>query len=202
MAVDRATVDKTVVNRAVGDGAAVYKAPQSAPPSTTQPQTDWRQFLLSGERSIVVRRDGPSKRIRYCTADGFMDMAGYQEACLILRDVQAGRVYAMDPGLLDVLCGIQRWMEYNGRSSVIDINSGFRTVQTNQKLEGAAQNSMHLYGKAADIVISGASSGLAGAMAKEFNKNGGTGIYLRRGFVHVDTGAARTWISTKPRRRA
>jgi uncharacterized protein YcbK (DUF882 family) len=54
---------------------------------------------------------------------------------------------------------------------------------------------MHLYGKAADIVIEGVSSAAMGAMARQFNVNGGTGIYVNRGFVHVDSGAARTWTS-------
>lgn len=177
-------------------------SPASAAPSPLRlaPSTDWRTHLLSGERSIVVRRDGGARRIRYAMSDGSVDRDGYGLACFLLRDVQASQVVAMDPRLLDVLCGIQRWMEFNGRSSVIDLLSGFRSRATNQNTEGAAKNSMHLYGKAADIHIDGASSGLVGAMVKVFNA-GGTGIYLNRGFVHVDTGAARTWVSAERRPR-
>ncbi|ABM96835.1 YcbK family protein [Methylibium petroleiphilum] len=159
---------------------------------------DWRQFLLSGERSIVVRRNGPRRRIRYMNHDGSVDRDGYGLACFMLRDVRAGKVVAMDPKLLDVLCGIQRWMEFNGRTADIELLSGFRTGVTNQATEGAARNSMHLYGKAADIHIDGASSALVGAMVQVFNR-GGTGVYLNRGFVHVDTGAQRTWVSTARR---
>ena len=159
---------------------------------------DWRQFLLSGERSIVVRRNGPRQRIRYMNLDGSVDRDGYGLACFMLRDVRAGKVVAMDPKLLDVLCGIQRWMEFNGRTADIELLSGFRTAATNQATEGAARNSMHLYGKAADIHIDGASSALVGAMVQVFNR-GGTGVYLNRGFVHVDTGAQRTWVSTARR---
>ena len=172
----------------------VVAAPQSS-------QTDWKQYLLAGERSILMARDGPARRIRYCTSDGLLDSAGYSAACTLLRDVHSNRLVPMDPRLLDVLCGIQRWMEYNGRSATIEILSGFRTMEFNASLEGSAKNSMHLYGKAADILIAGASSALVGAMVRQFNSNGGTGVYLARGFVHVDTGAARTWISYAPRRR-
>ena len=117
----------------------------------------------------------------------------------LLRDVQAGKMMAMDPRLLDLLCGIQRWMIVNGRTSVIEILSGFRTFFTNGATEGSAKNSMHLDGKAADLHIPGVSSADLGEMARLFNRAGGTGIYLNRGFVHVDTGTARTWISTSRR---
>lgn len=178
------------------------ETPRQAPQQAPAPVSDWRQHLLLGERSVVLRRDGPAKRIRYCTADGLLDPAGYAVACHLLRDVQANKMFPMDPRLLDVLCGIQRWMEYHGRGATIEVTSGFRTIKTNGALEGAAMNSMHLYGRAADIVISGAGSALVGAMVRQFNADGGTGIYLARGFVHVDTGAARTWVSRAPRRRS
>lgn len=142
-----------------------------------------------------MRRDGKAQRVRYCTSDGQLDRDGYALACHLLRDLRAGKMFTMDPKLLDVLCGIQRWGEANGRSSVIQVNSGFRTLDTNNDTEGAARNSMHLYGRAADIVIDGFGSGLVGAMVRTFNSNGGTGVYLSRGFVHVDTGAARMWVT-------
>lgn len=129
-----------------------------------------------------------------------MDMAGYARACFLLRDVHANKVFPMDPHLLDILCGLQRWGAYNGRDSHIGVLSGFRTLTTNGSTEGAALNSRHLSGAAADILLDGFSSGLMGAMAKEFNDKGGTGIYLSRGFVHVDTGPGRTWVSTAQRR--
>lgn len=164
-------------------------------------QLDWRKYLISGERSILMRRDGAAQRVRYCTADGQLDREGYGIACLLLRDVRAGKMFPIDPRLLDILCGLQRWAEFNGRSAVIQLLSGFRTLATNGSTEGAAKNSMHLYGRAADIVFEGMPSGLLGAMVRSFNDQGGTGIYLNRGFVHVDTGAARSWVSTERSKR-
>lgn len=177
-------------------------APKTVQTNSLVPD-DWRRRLLAGERSIVMRRDGAVKRVRYCMADGMLDRDGYAQACVMLRDLRAGKMFPMDPRLLDVLCGLQRWGEANGRSSTILLTSGFRTDETNSATEGAARNSMHRYGRAADMVLEGFSSGLMGAMVREFNKDGGTGIYLARGFVHVDTGAARSWVSNdraKPRR--
>lgn len=181
--------------------AATPRLLPSAAVTQQAPAHDWRQHLLTGDRTILVRRDGPARRIRYCTADGLLDRQGYAELCTMLRDVRAGKLYPMDPRLLDILCGLQRWGEFNGRSSVLHLLSGFRTLATNSALEGAALNSMHLYGRAADIFLEGFSSGLLGAMVKQFNPTGGSGIYLNRGFVHVDTGAARSWVSKAPRRR-
>jgi uncharacterized protein YcbK (DUF882 family) len=170
--------------------------PATAAPAQTG---DWRRLLLQGERVITMRRDGGVERVRYCTEEGQLDRQGYAQACQLLRDVRAGKLFPMDPHLLDLLCGLQRWAAYNGHSAVIQLLSGFRSQETNANTEGAALNSMHLYGRAADIVLEGFSSALLGAMVREFNVQGGNGIYLNRGFVHVDTGAARSWVSTTSR---
>lgn len=180
----------------------VQLAPMQAEP-VQQQHADWRQFLLAGERTLTMRRDGGAVRhVRYCLADGTVDRDGYAMACHLLRDVEANKLFPMDPRLLDVLCGLQRWAEYHGRKATLQLLSGFRTAGTNAALEGAAMNSMHLHGRAADIVFEGMNSTQLGAMVKAFNSQGGTGIYVNRGFVHVDTGAARSWVSTAPSTRA
>lgn len=175
-------------------------------PSPPRDGLDWRDALLAGDRSILMRREGPAKRIRYRNGDGSLDRDGYIAACHLLRDVRAERTVQIDPELLDVLCGIQRWMEFNGTLPTIEITSGYRTRKTNEAAEGSGLQSMHLYGKAADIMVPGASSAMIGAMVRRFNHDGGTGIYPARQFVHVDTGAPRTWIGmavpvTRRRRR-
>lgn len=196
--------------RAAAQGhLAADPAPEAAltvQPLSREESLDWKKVLLAGERTILLRRDGPVTPVRYCNRDGSLDRDGYLAACYLLRDVRAGRMVQIDPQLLDVLCGIQRWMDFNGKSSTIEITSGYRTVQTNDSAEGSGRHSMHLYGKAADIVVPGAPSTLIGAMVRRFNREGGTGIYLGKGFVHVDTGSARTWVTPGPapatRRRA
>ncbi len=179
--------------------ASARTSDADSPAMTVEPLSrsdalDWRDVLLAGERSILMRRDGPATRVRYGNRDGSLDRDGYIAACHMLRDVRAQKTVQIDPELLDVLCGIQRWMEFNGKVPTIEITSGFRTARTNGSAEGAARHSMHLYGKAADIIVPGASSAMIGAMVRRFNEEGGTGIYPGRQFVHVDTGAPRTWI--------
>jgi len=179
-------------------------APSLAPALQVQPLSrenalDWKDVLLAGDRSLRMRRDGPVATVRYARRDGSLDLNGYIVACHLLRDVRADKTVQIDPALLDVLCGIQRWMEFNGRPATIEITSGFRTARTNDAAEGSQRHSMHLYGKAADIIVPGASSALIGDMVRRFNHDGGTGIYSDRGFVHVDTGSARSWVTGPPR---
>ncbi len=187
-------------------GATTLAPALTVEPLSQRDLVDWRNVLLAGDRSILMRRDGPAVRVRYGNGDGSLDRDGYFAACHLLRDVRAQRTVQIDPELLDVLCGIQRWMEFNGKLSTIEITSGFRTITTNDSAEGSARQSMHLYGKAADIIVPGASSSVIGAMVSRFNDAGGTGIYPGLQFVHVDTGAPRTWVGGRspaaaPRRR-
>jgi uncharacterized protein YcbK (DUF882 family) len=174
-------------------------APVLVEPLNRREALDWKQVLLAGERSLTLRRDGPTTKVRYVRSDGSLDVNGYVVACYLLRDVRADQTVQIDPHLLDVLCGIQRWMDFNGKPATIDITSGFRTLKTNDSAEGSGRHSMHLYGRAADITVPGAPSRLIGDMVQRFNNEGGTGIYLGRGFVHVDTGSARTWVAGPPR---
>jgi len=72
----------------------------------------------------------------------------------------------------------------------IRINSAYRSKEYNRRI-GGVRNSMHIIGKAADLVASGMS-------ARELNgviidliragkmKEGGVGLYVSQGFVHYD----------------
>jgi uncharacterized protein YcbK (DUF882 family) len=142
----------------------------------------------------LARDDGRAEQIRYVLHDGTLDRDGYARACFLLRDVRANKLFPMDPALLDLMCGIQRWGEFYGKSSVYRLTSGYRTVATNLATEGAKQNSQHPLGKAGDGFLEGIPIRQSAAMAMEFNKWGGTGIYLGRNFLHVDSGPNRRWL--------
>ena len=118
----------------------------------------------------------------------------YVQLCRILRDTHADNTVQMDPVLLNVLAGIQAFYKAYGWNEPITITSGFRTVATNNALrsEGAARNSMHLYGKAADITLPGIPVWHLGRV-KQYMSSGGVGIYPTKHFVHVDTGNLRSW---------
>lgn len=83
------------------------------------------------------------------------------------------------PELVEVL---QKIREHFGKA--VNINSAYRTPTHNKK-EGGAAYSQHLYGKAADIRISGVSPKQIAAYAETLLPNtGGIGIYSN--FVHID----------------
>jgi len=158
-----------------------------------QGTNDWRARLLQGARSLWLSRGGTEIRSTYWTPESGYDGDAYQEICWLLRDVQANKSFPMSPRLLDVLCGLQNWLAFNGVRQPIHVNSGYRTFSTNWRTEGAALNSRHILGKAADITVPGVPLARLAGMASVFGQ-GGVGMYLNKGFVHVDTGEERIWI--------
>jgi len=164
-------------------------APATAPGSID----NWRARLLKGERSLWLVRGEDQLRSTYWTPDSGYDGEAYKEICWLLRDVQANKSFAMSPRLLDVLCGLQNWLAFNGLRQPIHVSSGYRTFSTNWRTEGSALNSRHLNGQAADITVPGVSLARLAGMASLFGE-GGVGMYLNKNFVHVDTGNERIWI--------
>ena len=152
--------------------------------------------LLKDRRSLWVRRGTEELRATYWTAARGRNQDDYLHLCWMLRDVQANRVFAMDRSLLDMLAGIQAWLRQGGIDAPIEIHSGYRTRHTNNKTEGAALNSRHVVGQAADISVPGVSNIRLAGMSSVLGR-GGTGFYVGRGFVHVDTGNERIWIDQK-----
>jgi uncharacterized protein YcbK (DUF882 family) len=79
------------------------------------------------------------------------------------------------------------------------VHSGYRSPATNRRTEGAARDSKHVVGKAADISVPGLSNVKLAGMSQSLGM-GGTGFYVGRGFVHVDTGDERLWIDSGSKR--
>lgn len=124
--------------------------------------------------------------------DGQLDPEAYRRINWLMRDVKKNKAVNMDPRLLDLLCAMQAWVGYYGYKKPIVINSGYRTPEYNSTLEGAARNSMHLYGRAADVVFPDLPVSYLGRLAQNYTA-GGVGFYISSGFVHVDTGNIRSW---------
>lgn len=123
--------------------------------------------------------------------NGNWDLEGYVKLCHVLRDVRANETVQVDRSLLDILFGMTKWLAAKGYSDPLLVTSGFRSKATNSRLEGAAQNSMHLFGRAADITVPGFSIKELSDMGKHFKA--GVGLYEKRRFLHVDTGRERFW---------
>jgi len=79
---------------------------------------------------------------------------------------------------------------------VFEVISGYRSPQTNERLResgsGVARHSLHLEGRAIDVRIAGVDCATLAGRALELAR-GGVGYYRRSDFVHLDTGAFRTW---------
>jgi uncharacterized protein YcbK (DUF882 family) len=111
----------------------------------------------------------------------------------ILRDFRTGERHAVDPGLLDYLTDVAHTLGVDPAFSVI---SGYRSAQTNARLRergaGVAKHSLHMEGRAIDVRIAGVDCAALSAHALELAR-GGVGYYRASDFVHLDTGAFRTW---------
>lgn len=72
----------------------------------------------------------------------------------------------------------------------VTINSGYRSPAHNAAV-GGVRSSQHLYGRAADVVVEGASPLLVGQIAEYYlDRRGGIGVYQT--FAHVDTRSIRS----------
>lgn len=149
---------------------------------------------LNQDRCLNLFRpmSGERKEFCYWTKKGGFEKDGYLVAAHMLRDVHSKKVGYIDPQLLDILFLIQTWLKNEGRSHDIHIMSGYRTPAYNATLKGSAANSMHIYGRAADIHIPGLKTKVLALMSRYVGA-GGVGIYVRNNFIHVDTGNIRGW---------
>jgi uncharacterized protein YcbK (DUF882 family) len=112
---------------------------------------------------------------------------------VLLRDFRNGERHPMDPHLMDYLVEVAHTLGVDPAFSVI---SGYRSPQTNANLRehstGVAQHSLHMEGRAIDVRMKGIDCASLAAHAVDM-KRGGVGYYRTSDFVHLDTGAFRTW---------
>jgi uncharacterized protein YcbK (DUF882 family) len=104
-----------------------------------------------------------------------------------------GETHSIDPKLMDYLVDVAAKL---GAKAAFSVISGYRSPETNEKLHekssGVAQHSLHMQGRAIDVRIAGVDCATLAASALEL-KRGGVGYYRASNFVHLDTGAFRTW---------
>jgi uncharacterized protein YcbK (DUF882 family) len=112
---------------------------------------------------------------------------------VLLRDFRTGERHAIDPDLMDYLVQVAHRSGVDPAFSVI---SGYRSPQTNARLReqsgGVARHSLHIEGRAIDVRINGVDCADLAAHALDLQR-GGVGYYRASNFVHLDTGAFRTW---------
>jgi uncharacterized protein YcbK (DUF882 family) len=110
-----------------------------------------------------------------------------------LRDFRTEQTHDIDVALLDEIHRLYSEFDHRGRFEVI---SGYRSPRTNEALRhatsGVAEHSLHMSGRAIDVRLTSAATADLRDAAITL-KSGGVGYYPKSNFVHVDTGAFRTW---------
>jgi uncharacterized protein YcbK (DUF882 family) len=112
---------------------------------------------------------------------------------VLLRDFRNDERHAIDPTLMDYLFDVAQHL---GVEPVFSVISGYRSPQTNAQLRerssGVARHSLHLEGRAIDVRMAGVDCTRLAGCALDLTR-GGVGYYRASDFVHLDTGAFRTW---------
>jgi uncharacterized protein YcbK (DUF882 family) len=111
----------------------------------------------------------------------------------LLRDFRTDEAHEIDVDLLDTLSLLHEAADRRGHFEII---SGFRSSRTNAALRkvttGVAEGSLHMSGRAIDVRSTGLATKDLRAAALALAR-GGVGYYPSSNFVHIDTGAFRTW---------
>ncbi|HEX3914989.1 MAG TPA: YcbK family protein [Steroidobacteraceae bacterium] len=111
----------------------------------------------------------------------------------LLRDFRDGEQHAIDPKLMDYLSDVAAQA---GKPPSYSVISGYRSAETNERLHersnGVSQHSLHMQGRAIDVRMEGVDCKDLAARAESLRR-GGVGYYRASNFVHLDTGAFRTW---------
>ncbi len=147
----------------------------------------------TGKLSFVGADTGEKiENVSYVDDSGRFDPVALEELNFFFRCKYDDKVYPIDPGLfywLDILknrCGYP-----NARFRLF---SGYRSPQYNRILRkrgfGAAKNSFHLQGRAADVSLERVPLKTL-AMKAVWLQFGGVSRYRR--FIHLDVGRNRTW---------
>lgn len=166
-----------------GAGLTVLSAPDLA-----------EAALRTGKRSLSFYHTHTGKELQLTYAIGkTYNPLALSRINRYLGDFRTGEVHAIDTGLLDMLWAIQCRC---GKPGVFSVISGYRSPQTNTSLRGkstgVAKKSLHMEGKAIDLRLPGVALVDLRDAALSLQA-GGVGFYPNDNFVHVDTGAVRSW---------
>ena len=129
----------------------------------------------------------------YRTPDGDYDAEALKSINWILRCHYTNEVANMDVRVLNFLNMVDNQL---GGDNEIHIISGYRSIEYNDLLRResgrVAKHSLHIEGKAIDIVIPSVNLSTVRKTALAL-RQGGVGYYPKTGFIHIDCGKLRTW---------
>ena len=148
--------------------------------------------LGSRRIALVNLHTGERLEIEYFRNDAYVTEA-LTAIEVLLRDFRNGEKHVIDPKLMDYLVEVA---DQVGAPSAYSVISGYRSPETNERLHerssGVSRRSLHMQGCAIGVRMSGVDCADLAASAQGL-KRGGVGYYRASNFVHLDTGAFRTW---------
>lgn len=150
--------------------------------------------LRPGEQRFTARNVNTGERCDALFArGGRLVSEGCAEIDSFFRDWRSGARKRIDRDLIALLIDVRDTL---GTKRPFELISGYRAPETNarrhEQSSGVAKHSLHVVGKAADVRITGVPLSRLAA-AGHAKARGGVGFYPRDGFVHLDTGAVRSW---------
>lgn len=151
-------------------------------------------FAGNGAYSVSFsnQRSGDTFSGVYRVGNKYLPQA-FERINYVMRDVRENEVFPMDPRVIDIISIVHKYLNVNEPYSVL---SGYRSPHTNAVLrsggEGVAKRSLHMSGQAIDVRLGEISARNIREAAVKLGA-GGVGYYPKSGFVHMDSGAFRTW---------
>ncbi|OGR81935.1 MAG: hypothetical protein A2X32_05535 [Elusimicrobia bacterium GWC2_64_44] len=153
---------------------------------------------LGGNGSLTLTRSDTGEKItaHYRRSDGTYDGQELKMLDRAMRCALTGHEVQMSVKLIELLDAVEDKFGKKG----LTLLSGYRTPRNNHRIRGAARESLHMLGWAADIRIPGYSSTKVKTYARKLSA-GGIGYYPYKGFTHLDVGKSRYWVMRRPVRR-
>ena len=147
------------------------------------------------ERTIELFNTHTSETLNvvYRRGDDY-DVQALESLRKLLRDHRNGEMHDIDPKLYDQIYDLSLQARCEPRYEII---SGYRSPESNDEMSsrpgsGVAKHSLHMQGRALDVRLKHCSCADLRDLALAA-KRGGVGYYRSSDFVHIDTGAFRTW---------
>ena len=164
---------------------------ETSPGACTWPPPDWienKSFPSRRWVKILFVHTGERFENLYME-DGNYIVPAVQQFSQTCRDFRQNKWQMLNPYLMDFLF-VLHWKYCKDQILIL---SGFRTPETNSKLEGAALHSQHLRANALDIHLPNVNNV---EVAKDFKTfiYGGVGVYPLKHFTHLDCGPLRSWV--------
>ncbi|MDD7970741.1 YcbK family protein [Roseinatronobacter alkalisoli] len=168
-------------------GASAALSGLSAAPASAFPFLRKAQQTDAAEtRSLLMINQQTEEVFHEVYFDGRVYIAdSLARFALFARDLRTGELGEMDPHLLDLAFEVQ---QRAGADEPLILTHGFRS--SSRSVRGGAANSHHLYGQALDITHHRLGPRGLHEIAASIGRGG---LSRYSSFIHIDTGATRTW---------